>query len=285
MHLLEALAQERGQSDWAVHLLVPWEARKLLGLPGGVTACVFDLEGVLIASAAVHAAAWTETFDQFIWARTERTGGHFAPFNPHTDYPHHMHGKPRLEGVRAFLASRGISLPEGLPDDPSGSETVRALANQKNAALLRRLDEQGVTAFADTRHYLETARSVGVHCAVVSASANTATILDHAGLAALIEQSVDGNTILAHGLRAPPTPDTHLAACRQLGIDPRHVAAFETSTAGVEAARAAGFIFVIGVDRTGRADALRDHGADLVIAGLGELLNRKPAPASPGWHG
>lgn len=274
MHLLEEFSHERGESDWAVHLLIPWEARKLLGLPAGVTACVFDLEGVLIASATVHAAAWLETFDRFIWARTERTGGRFAPFNPQTDYPRHIHGKPRLEGVRAFLASRGISLPEGNPDDPPDSETVHGLANHKNAALLQRLDDQGVTAFADSRHYLEIARSAGVHCAVVSASANTDTILERAGVAELIEQSVDGNTLLAEGLRVLPAPDTRLAACRQLGIEPHHAAAFETSTAGVDAAREAGFRFVVGVDRMGRADALRAHGADLAIAGLGDLLNR-----------
>ncbi len=276
MHLLEQIARERGQSDWSVHLLIPFEARKLLGLPANVTACVFDLEGVLIASATVHAAAWQETFDRFIWARTERTGGRFAPFapfNPHTDYPRHIHGKPRLEGVRAFLATRGISLPEGNPDDPPDSETVHGLANHKNAALLRRLDEQGVTAFADTRHYLETARSAGVHCAVVSASANTDTILERAGLAELIDESVDGNTILAEGLHGLPAPDTLLAACRQLEIEPSHAAAFETSTAGVDAARAAGFRFVVGVDRTGQADALRAHGADRVVAGLGDLLD------------
>ncbi len=277
-HLLETVARERGESDPVAHLLVPWRARQMLGLPPSVTACVFDLEGVLVASATIHAAAWAETFDELIWARIERTGGHFPPFNPHTDYPQHIHGKPRLEGVRAFLASRGISLPEGAQDDPSGAETVHALANRKNEALLRRLDEQGVSAFRDSQRYLETARSVGVRCAVVSASANTDTILQRAGLAALIEQSIDGNVIIAEHLAPLPAPDTLLAACRQLRVEPRHAAVFETSTAGVAAACSAGFDRVIGVDRTGAADALRAQGADLIIADLGQLLDRKPQP-------
>ena len=272
-HLLESFARERGQGDRFVSLLVPWEARKLLGLPTGVTACVFDLEGVLIESATLHAAAWRETFDQHIWARTERTGGQFAPFNPTTDYPRYMHRRTRLEGVRAFLARRGISLPEGSADDPPGTETVHGLANQKNAVLLRLLAEQGVSAYHDTLRYLETARSVGVHSAVVSASANTTAILARAGLTGLIDENVDANTIVAEGLRELPEPDTLMAACEQLGTYPRHAAAFETSAAGVRAACSVGFAFVVGVDRTGHAEALRVAGADVVISGLGDLLD------------
>lgn len=241
---------------------------------------MFNLDGVLIGSAALHVAAWAETFDEFISARIERTGGQFAPFNPLGDYPSHIHGKPRLEGVRAFLASRGISLPAGDPGDPPGTETVHGLANRKSAALTRRLDEQGVTAFQGSRRYLEAARDAGVHRAVVSASANTQTILDRAGLADLIEDCVDGNTMLAERLRGRPAPDTLLAACRQLGVEPERAAVFETSPAGVAAARAGGFGLVVGVDRTGRAEVLRAAGADLVVTGLTELLERSLARGS-----
>jgi beta-phosphoglucomutase family hydrolase len=246
----------------------------LLGLPSAVSACVFNLDGVLIGSAALHAAAWAETFDEFILARIERTGGRFAPFNPRTDYPEYMHGKPRLEGVRAFLASRGISLPEGVNDDPPGSETVHGLASHKKEVLLRRIEERGVSAFEGSKRYLELARDAGLHCAVVSASANTDAILERAGLASLVEQRVDGNTILAERLRGKPAPDILLAACRMLGVPPQQAAAFETSSAGVAAARAGGLGLVIGVDAGGQAEALRNQGADLVVSGLAELLEQ-----------
>ena len=275
--LLQALARDEHDSSEISPLGVSrWEARELLGLPAGVDACVFNLDGVLIGSAAIHAAAWTETFDEFISRRIDRTGGRFAPFNQRIDYPQHMHGKPRLDGVRAFLASRGISLPDGRRDDPPGLETVHGLANRKNQALLRRLDEQGVRAFAGSRRYLETARDAGVQRAVVSASANNRTILERSGLADVIDASVDGDAITAEGLRAKPAPDILLAACRRLGVDPRHAAAFETSPAGIGAARAAGFRTVIAVNRTGAAAVLPD-GADAVITGLAELADHKVA--------
>jgi len=276
--LLQALARNRQARAGPLHLMVsPSEARRLLGLPPEVTAVVFNLDGVLIGSAAIHAAAWTETFDEFISNRVERTGGRFAPFNPRVDYPQHIHAKPRLDGVRAFLASRGIRLPEGGPGDAPGTETVHGLANRKKQALLRRLDEHGVAAFEGSRSYLELAHEAGVHCAVVSASANTETILERAGLADLIEQRVDGNTIRAEHLSVKPAPDTLLAACRKLGVEPRRAAAFETTRAGVAAGRAAGFDLIIGVDSGDAADRLRAEGADLVVSGIGDLLERKLA--------
>jgi HAD superfamily hydrolase (TIGR01509 family) len=275
VQLLEAIAREDGLDTSFSHLLSSRSnLRRLLGLGRTITACVINLDGVLIGSASIHLAAWTETFDEFISTRLQRTGGGFAPFNPLTDYPKHIHGKPRLEGVRAFLASRGISLPEGDPDDAPGTETVHGLANRKNTALSRRLDEQGVTAFEGSRRYLETARDAGVHCAVVSASANTQTILERAGLADLIEDRIDGNTMRAGRLRGRPAPDTLLAACQRLGVDPEHTAVFETSPAGVAAARASAFGLVVGVDWAGQAEALRAEGADLVVTGLAELLER-----------
>jgi len=273
--LLKALARDWQTSTRFVHLLVsPAEARRALGLPPSVTACVFNLDGVLIGSAAIHAAAWTETFDEFISNRVERTGGRFIPFNPRVDYPELIHGRPRLDGVRGFLASRGIRLPEGDPGDTPGAETVHGLANRKNRALLQRLDEHGVTAYEGSRSYLELAHEAGVHCAVVSASANTGTILERSGLADLIEERVDGNTMRTERLRVKPAPDTLLAACRKLGVEPRRAAAFETTRAGVAAGRAAGFDLIVGVDGGDNADGLRAEGADFVITGVGELMER-----------
>jgi HAD superfamily hydrolase (TIGR01509 family) len=276
--LLDDVARVQRQRTRFSHLLVPRSnLRRVLGLPATVNACVFNLDGVLIGSAALHEAAWAETFDPFILARIERTHGRFAPFNPRTDYPHHIHGKPRLDGVRAFLASRGISLPEGRAGDPPGAETVHGLANRKHEALLRRIEAQGVRAFDGSRRYLQTARDAGVHRAVVSASANTGMILERAGLSGLIEATVDGNTIAAEHLRSKPAPDTLLAACARLGVEPQHAAAFETTLAGVAAARAGDFKLVIAVDQAGNTDRLRERGADLVIPGLAELFERNLA--------
>ncbi len=243
-------------------------------------ACVFDLDGVLTPSASIHAAAWAVTFDELLARRVEATGERFAPFRPFnrdTDYAEHIHGKPRLEGVAAFLASRGIRLAEGHPDDPPGDATVYGLANRKNELLLERLDREGVTAFAGTQEYLEEARGAGLLLAVVSASANTDKILERAGLAALIDERVDGNTIRSEHLQSKPAPDTLFAACSRLGVEPGRAAAFETTPVGVAAARAAGFGLVIGVDRRGRADMLPPHGADRVVTDLSALL--EPAGA------
>jgi HAD superfamily hydrolase (TIGR01509 family) len=253
----------------------PRATRQMLGLPVGVLACVFDLDGVLTGSAAVHAAAWADTFDEFLSRRLERTGERFAafrPFNPATDYYEYLHGKPRVEGVHAFLAGRGIRLHTGSVHDPSDAETVYGLANRKNEALIRRLDRDGVNAYADTQLYLEAAREAGLLLAVVSASANTGTILQRAGLAALIAERVDGNTIHSEHLRSKPAPDTLLAACRKLGVPPGRAAAFETTVAGITAARAAGFGFVIGIDRPDQTGELDLSDADVAVTGLAALL-------------
>jgi beta-phosphoglucomutase-like phosphatase (HAD superfamily) len=275
--LLRDLARERGADARFLHLAPRTDSRRVLGLPSSVDACVFNLDGVLIPSAALHAAAWQATFDEFIWARTERTGGRFPPFSPGRDYAAHLHARPRLEGVRAFLASRGIRLPEGSPDDPPGAETVHGLANRKNEVLRRRLDADGVRAYAGSLHYLQTAAEGGIRRAVVSASANTPAILERSGLSTLIEERVDGTTMVQRNLRPKPAPDTLLAACELLGVEPERCAAFETSPAGVAAARAAGLAFVIGVDQFGQAAALRSAGADQVVPGLAELLAQRLA--------
>lgn len=277
--LLDAVARE-DHVRLLHRISEPRPTKPMMGLPSGALACVFELEGVLTGSAAVHAAAWAETFDVLLLKRSERAGerfGPFAPFNPRTDYAEHIHGRPRLEGVRAFLASRGLRLPEGTADDPPSAETVHGLANCKNQALLRRLHAQGVDAYEGSRRYLEAARDVGLHCAVVSASANTETILERAGLVELIEQRVDGNTIVAGRLRGWPAPDVLLAACRRLDVRPQQTAVFETDIAGVAAGRAGGFEIVVGVDRSGNADKLRREGADLVVGDLAELLDTRLA--------
>ena len=250
----------------------------MLGLPQAVRGCVFDLEGVLAGSSRIHAAAWAETLDEFLSRRVEATGERFAPytlFDPGVEYERYIQGKPRLEGVHAFLASRGIRLPEGSAADPAGAETVWGLATRKNEALLRRLDREGVSAFAGARVYLEGLREAGVSCAVVSASANTETILQRAGLADLIDAQVDGATIQSERLRGKPDPDVLLAACDLLGVRPHEAASFETTLDGVDAGRNAGFGLVIAIDRRGNVDTLRAHGADLAATDLTALLDRR----------
>jgi beta-phosphoglucomutase family hydrolase len=257
-------------------LSAPRTTAHMLGLPTGVLACVFELDGVLTGSAAIHAAAWSDAFEEFLSRRLELTGERFAayrPFNARTDYYKHLHGKPRLEGAHAFLASRGIRLPEGHNDDPPDAETVHGLANRKSQALVRRLDHEGVEAYADTRLYLEAAREAGLRLAVVSASANTSSILEHAGLDALITERVDGNVIRAEHLRSKPAPDTLLAACRRLGVPPSRAAVFETTSAGIAAGRAGGFGFVVGVDRPDRVGSFDAGEADVAVPGLAALLN------------
>jgi beta-phosphoglucomutase-like phosphatase (HAD superfamily) len=273
--LIEAIAAEEHVS-LIHHLGAPRPSHRMLGLPAGVLVCVFDLEGVLTASAEIHAAAWTDAFEPFLLRRSDRAGERYGPcrsFNPRADYRAYLHGRPRLDGVRAFLAARGIRLPEGDPNDAPGSETVHGLANRKQQALLRRLDSEGVTAYEGSRRYLGAARDAGLRCVVVSASANAYAILERAGLTPLVDGRLDGNTIVASGLRASPHPDVLLAACRQLGVQPRQAAVFETEPAGATAGHAAGFARVVGVDRAGQPNLLRDNGADIVVTDLAELLD------------
>jgi beta-phosphoglucomutase family hydrolase len=253
----------------------------VLGLPEAVTAGLFDLDGVLTNTAATHDKAWKETFDAFLRERAERTGKSFVAFDPAKDYARYVDGKPRLDGVRDFLASRGITLPEGDPDDGPGAETVNGLADRKNQALLRRLREEDVEVFAGSRRYLRAARDAGLRRVVVSSSANTAEVLEVTGLATLVEGWIDGLAIAAQGLKGKPAPDTFLAGARCAGVEPAQAAVFEDALAGVEAGRAGGFGLVVGVDRTGHADALRTHGADIVVSDLAELLDGANGEAGP----
>jgi beta-phosphoglucomutase family hydrolase len=250
---------------------------RVLGLPYGVTACLFDLDGVLTDTAAVHNRAWTEMFDTYLGDRAARSGDTFVPFDPDADYPRYVDGRPRPDGVRAFLASRGIRLPEGEPDDPPDAETVHGLGNRKNALLLRAIDRDGVRVFAGSRAYLAAARDAGLRRAVVSSSANTRQVLDVTGLADYVEDVVDGVAVRREHLRGKPAPDTFLTAAQHLGVGPGQAAVFEDATSGVEAGRAGDFRWVVGVDRIGHAAELLSHGADVVVTDLAELLDA-PAP-------
>jgi beta-phosphoglucomutase family hydrolase len=234
----------------------------MLGLPEGVTALLFDLDGVLTQTAKVHASAWKEMFDGFL---RERDGDDFRPFTDE-DYNRYVDGKPRYDGVRSFLESRGIEPEEAL---------VKELGDRKNALVQRKIREDGVEVYEGSRRYLEAARDAGLQRAVVSSSANTKEVLEVTGLDGLIEARVDGVLARERGLPGKPKPDTFLEGARMLGAEPSQAAVFEDALAGVEAGRAGDFGCVIGVDRVGQADALRDHGADRVVQDLAELLDER----------
>ncbi|MEV0397450.1 HAD family hydrolase [Polymorphospora rubra] len=244
----------------------------MLGLPADVTACLFDLDGVLTQTARVHNAAWTETFDAYLRRRSAATGEPFRPFDPGPDYHRYVDGRPRADGVRTFLASRGITLPEGTPDDPGTADTVNGIGNGKNAIVLRRIAAGDVEVFDGSVAYLHAVARAGIRRAVVSASANCRQVLAAAGIEDLFEVRVDGIVAREQGLPGKPAPDTFLAAARMLGVEPARAAVFEDALAGVEAGRAGSFGLVVGVDRVGQADALRDHGADVVVSDLSQLL-------------
>ena len=243
-----------------------------LGLPPHVRACLFDLDGVLTRTAAVHNAAWTEAFDAYLQGRASRTGDEFRPFDPDDDYNTYVDGKPRADGVRDFLASRGIVLDEGSPDDPPDAETVQGIGNRKNTILLRRIHDDGVQLYDGSVRYVHAVRDAGLATAVVSSSANTHDVLRVTGIADLFAVVVDGNVITERGLRGKPAPDGFLEGARRLGVEPGAAAVFEDALSGVEAGRAGGFAVVIGVDRVGQARELKQHGADRVVSDLEELL-------------
>ncbi|HWA67060.1 MAG TPA: beta-phosphoglucomutase family hydrolase [Mycobacteriales bacterium] len=244
----------------------------MLGLPDGVTACLFDLDGVLTDTAALHFAAWKDAFDAFLAGLTA-TGA--VPQSPFTreDYLAYVDGKPRPDGVRDFLASRGIVLPEGEPDDPPGVASVHGVGNGKNADVLARIRAGGVEVFDGTKPYLAAAQAAGLRRALVSSSANAADVLRVTGLDVYIELRVDGVTIREERLAGKPAPDTFLRAAALLGVEPAQAAVFEDAIAGVQAGRAGHFGAVIGIDRVGQAHALRENGASKVVSDLSELLD------------
>jgi beta-phosphoglucomutase family hydrolase len=244
----------------------------VLGLPEQIRACLFDLDGVLTDTAAVHAAAWKAMFDQYLSERARQTGEPFVPFDQVSDYDQYVDGKPREDGTRSFLASRGIQLPEGSPDDKPGTLTVHGLGNWKNQIVLRKIKQDGVTAYPGSVSYVHAVAQAGLARAVVSSSTNCKDILAAAGLADEFDVVVDGVVAAREKLRGKPAPDTYLAGARELGVGPAHAAVFEDALAGVAAGRAGAFGWVVGVDRVGQASALREHGADVVVTDLSQLL-------------
>jgi beta-phosphoglucomutase family hydrolase len=246
----------------------------VLGLPDGTTACLFDLDGVLTKTAVVHAAAWKQMFDEFLRERADETGGPFRPFDARADYDRYVDGKPRYDGVASFLQSRGIELPAGTPADPPLARTVDGLGNRKNELVVELIQREGVEAYAGSVRYVEAAREAGLRRAVVSSSTNCRDVLRAAGIIDLFEAIVDGVVAAEERLRGKPAPDTFLAGPRRLGAALAAAAVFEDALAGVDAGRAGGFGFVVGVNRVGHADALREHGADVVVQDLAELLDR-----------
>jgi beta-phosphoglucomutase family hydrolase len=245
----------------------------VLGLPEGVRACLFDLDGVLTDTAKVHAAAWKQMFDAYLQERAKGAGESFVPFDAKRDYDDYVDGKPRYDGVRAFLTARGIDLPEGSPDDPSDRETICGLGNRKNEIVLHMIREHGVDPYPGSVRYLEAVVEAGLRRAVVSSSTNCRDVLEAAGIERYLEARIDGAVAEREHLKGKPAPDTFLAGARALGVEPREAAVFEDALAGVEAGRAGSFGFVVGVDRVGQADALRAHGADTVVSDLAELLD------------
>ena len=285
----------------------------MLGLPEGITTLLFDLDGVLTKTAIVHNAAWKKMFDAYLKERSERTGEPFREFTQ-DDYEAYVDGKPRADGVRSFLESRGIELAAGSPGDPPSAETVAGLGNRKNELVLKVMAEQGVEAYpgsvkyvdaarvpareggqrvgarvdrrtrpegparigaAGPRQQLHAARDAGLHRAVVSSSANCEQALEAAGIADRFEARVDGKTIEQEHLKGKPAPDTFIAGAKRLGTDPSHAAVFEDALAGVQAGRAGNFGFVVGVNRGDdeQRRGLKEHGADIVVDDLEELLS------------
>ncbi|HWL88402.1 MAG TPA: beta-phosphoglucomutase family hydrolase [Polyangiaceae bacterium] len=243
-----------------------------LGLPPHIRACLFDLDGVLTQTASVHDAAWKEMFDAYLKKRAEQSAEAFVPFDPVGDYDVYVDGRSRADGVRAFLLSRKITLPEGRDEDPPSAETVHGLGNRKNEILLRRIQRDGVKAYDGSVRYVHAVRAAGLRTAVVSASANCHDVLVGSHIDTLFDVRIDGIVARRDHLAGKPAPDTYLAGARALGIPPDAGAVFEDALAGVEAGRAGKFGYVVGVDRVGQAVELKAHGADVVVADLGELL-------------
>jgi len=247
----------------------------MLGLPNAIRACLFDLDGVLTQTAKIHAAAWKEMFDAFLREGAAQTGESFEPFDPVADYDEYVDGKPRYDGVRSFLAARGIALPEGTPDDPPDAATVHGLGNRKNELVLAMIERQGVEVYEGSVRYVRAVRDAGLGRAVVTSSANADEVLAAAGIDDLFDVRIDGVVAAREHLEGKPAPDTFLAAARALEVAPDRAAVFEDALAGVAAGRAGRFGLVVGVDRVGQADELREHGADVVVGDLSELLEHK----------
>ena len=244
----------------------------MLGLPSPIRALLFDLDGVLTETAKVHARAWEQAFDKLLKERAEKEGGSYEAFDRVHDYDEYVDGKPRYDGVRSFLDSRNIELPEGKEDDPPGLGTIHAVGNLKNELLVELIKKEGVAAYEGSRRYLEAVNKAGLARAVVSSSTNCRAVLRSAGIAEFFETIVDGAVAQRESLRGKPAPDTFLEAARLLGVSPGQAAVFEDALAGVKAGHDGHFRYVVGVDRADQAEELREHGADTVVEDLADLL-------------
>lgn len=246
--------------------------RSSLGLPSTIAACLFDLDGVLTQTARVHAVAWKTTFDGFLKQRAERTGEWFKPFDEVTDYDEYVDGKPREDGVRSFLASRNVTLRDGSEEDPPQADTIHGLGNRKDQLFLHLIRTHGVKTYDGSVRYLRAAKEAALKVAVVTSSRNCSEVLRAARLEGIFDAQVDGNVAHARQLPGKPAPDTYLEAARMLSATASHSAVYEDALAGVAAGRAGGFGLVVGVDRVGQAAALRQHGADVVVKDLADLI-------------
>lgn len=244
-------------------------------------AIIFDLDGVITQTATVHAAAWKRLFDDFLRKRASETGEPFVPFDEHADYLTYVDGKPRFDGVRDFLQSRGIDLPFGSPDDPPDRETICGLGNRKNRFFQDYLREHGVDVFDSTISLVRDLRESGFRTAVISSSKNCKPILDRAGLSDLFEVRVDGVESEEIGLKGKPAPDIFLEAARRLGVEPERSVVVEDAISGVEAGREGGFGCIVGVDRDNQTAVLKEHGADVVVKDLAAVAVAEPGAPSP----
>jgi beta-phosphoglucomutase family hydrolase len=236
-------------------------------------AVLFDLDGVITNTAKLHAACWKKMFDEYLQQRATQRGETFKPFDLVTDYRLHVDGKPRYDGVRDFLTSRGIQLPEGNPDDPPQAETVCGLGNRKNRLVTKAIEETGVQAYEGSVRFVRQLRRDGFKVAIVSSSENCAAILKAANLDDLFEVRVDGAMVEAEQLAGKPAPDTFLIGARLLGVEPARTVVVEDAISGVQAGLSGNFGLVIGVSRKGDAAELKRHGAHLVVNDLDELVD------------
>ncbi len=235
-------------------------------------AVLFDLDGVLTDTASQHAEAWKSMFDEFLERWSAERGHPFVPFRIDPDYLDYVDGKPRVEGVASFLESRRIVLPDGSPDDPADADTIHGLSRRKNELVLRLIDDTGVTVFPGSVAFVELVLAAGLRAAVVSSSRNAGHVLQAGRIDHYFEDRVDGLVAAQLGLPGKPAPDTFLEAARRLGVEPSRAVVVEDAIVGVEAGRVGGFGFVIGIDREGDPTRLTEHGADIVVTDLGELV-------------
>jgi len=236
-------------------------------------AVLLDLDGVITDTAGIHAACWKQMFDEYLQKQGTQRGEAFHPFDIATDYRLYVDGKPRYDGVRDFLKSRGIELPEGSPDDPPQAETVGGLGNRKNDLVNKIIEEKGVEPYEGSVELIHQLRHQEFKLAVVTSSQNCTVVLKAAKLDGVFDAQVDGNMIHARHLAGKPAPDTFLMGAKLLGVEPGRAVVIEDALSGVEAGSAGGFGLVIGVARKGNAEELRRHGAHLVVNDLGELVD------------